>query len=93
LPSKKTILQGYEDGSYSATLKKRHEDWATFLYAISNNSLPIFGPPCKKLRQSTLTQSFNNFPGEDKVDVRPTKEVIDLTDKQPPIVTDRKPRH
>jgi hypothetical protein len=28
---KQTILDGYEDRSYSATLKKRHDEWAIFL--------------------------------------------------------------
>jgi hypothetical protein len=87
---KESILLGYEDGSYTATLKKRREDRATDLArmqisSVSDESLPIFGSPFKKLKQSTLTQSF-----EEKIEVFPSKEVIDLTDKQALIVTDRK---
>ena len=91
---KQYLLDGYEDGSYSRTLQKRREDRATFLAlnesysvaAVAALPLPVFGPPSKKLKQTTLTQS-------EKSVIRPTTQVIDLTDSTKlPMVTDRKPK-
>jgi hypothetical protein len=79
---KQTILDGYEDGSYSATLKKRRDERAVFLALNESRGaavdcLPLFGPSTKKLKQTTLTQDFNEFPGLES-------QVIDLTHKPPP---------
>jgi hypothetical protein len=96
---KQDILDGYEDGSYSATLKKRRDERATFLalnesYAASAaDPLPLFGPPSKKLKQTTLTQDFNQFPGmEPDGGADDNKEVIDLTHKLAASLDDRKPK-
>jgi hypothetical protein len=90
-----STLEGYEDGSYSATLKKRREDRATFLaltasYTVEDPPLPLFGPSSKKLKQTTLTQSYTESLDDQKPVARPMRQVIDLTISKPPKVTDCK---
>jgi hypothetical protein len=95
---KQAILDGYEDRSYSETLKRRRDDRATFLAlnesyaAAAADPMPLFGPPSKKLKQTTLTQDFNEFPGMVGAGAEENKEVIDLTHKPQSSIDDRKPK-
>jgi hypothetical protein len=93
---KQTIMDGYRDGTYSDTLKKRREDRATFLaltesYSVPADPLPLFGPPSKKLKQTTLTQDFQDLPVVPVVQ-QPKPAVIDLTHKPPMLHQDGKPK-
>jgi hypothetical protein len=88
---KESILQGYTDGSYTATLKKRRDERDVFLIlnetrASAVDPLPIFGPSSKKLKQTTLNQDFHEIPGVEQVLANKTKHqvVIDLTPNPPP---------
>ena len=86
---KQAILDGSEDGSYSATLKKRRDERAIFLAlndtpSAASDPLPLFGPPSKKLKQTTLTQDFNEFPRLELAAPICNQDVIDLTLKPPP---------
>jgi hypothetical protein len=86
---KETILDGYADGSYTATLKRRRDERDVFLIlnesrASAVDPLPLFGPSSKKLKQTTLTQDFHEFPGLEPVLANKTNlQVIDLT-RNPP---------
>jgi hypothetical protein len=92
---KQTILEGYEDGSYTATLKRRRKDRATDHALTEPDSvpadpLPLFGSPSKKFKQTTLTQDYQGLPVVPVVQpVKPA--VIDLTDKLSPQPKDRTP--
>ena len=86
---KEDILEGYRNGTYPAILKKRRYDRAIALALIDplskvDDANTLFGPPTKKLRQTTLTQAFNEFPDADE-DSKPKAAVavIDLTLKRP----------
>jgi hypothetical protein len=85
---KEDILEGHRNGTYHAILKKRRDDRAITLALIgplseADDANTLFGPPTKKLRQTMLTQAFNEFPDADE-DSRPKAvAVIDLTLKRP----------
>ena len=94
---KQVILDGYEDGSYSATLKKRRDERAIKLalhetHITSVDPLPLFDPPSKKLKQTTLTQDFNEFPGMELVMANSNQQVIDLTHNITPPIDGGKPQ-
>jgi hypothetical protein len=83
---KQTILDGYEDGSYITTLHRRRDERSVFIplndsgAAVVDPALPIFGPSSKKLKQTTLTQDYNEYPGLKSILANQTNlPVIDLT--------------
>jgi hypothetical protein len=85
---KDDIVDGYVSGTYREIIKKRRDDRALALLAHSQSFTaaednPLFGPPTKKLRQTTLTQVFNEFPSADQSpeDCKP-QAVVDLTNKK-----------
>jgi hypothetical protein len=89
---KDDILEGYVNGTYRTTIKKRRDDHAIAFNVIADNQ-PVFGPPAKKMRQTTLTQVFNGFNADDRsLDNCKPKAVIDLTKKQPGAVQGHMPK-
>jgi hypothetical protein len=84
---KNDIIDGYQDGSYRDILKKRRSDRALDLVRLESVSPiveepPLFGPPTKKLKQTTLTQVFPDFPEKETVeDPHQPKAVVDFSAK------------
>jgi hypothetical protein len=78
-------VKGHINRTYHTTIKKRRNDCALapckVKFLLPQKTPPPFGPPTKKLRQTTLTQAFPN--GDDIEDGKP-KVVIDLAGKQQP---------
>jgi hypothetical protein len=74
---KDDILKGFASGTYRATIKQRHNNCALKLL-LAQKTPTLFGPPMKKLRQTTLTQAF---PDNDAVMDGMPNAVIDLTGK------------